>query len=253
MNKQQIDNTKDPVEYENELNSTYNEMFKGAFNGAGLTLIHGDKEDNFYILYAKSNSAVEYKKNIWIFAGGKRDNDETPIQTAYREFVEEIFNVIVDNTIINEIIECIQSRSDLYPIETILPLRISSNVKIPSFTFLQSSKSITIFIDVLNKHNIRSDVFPFGYNGLYNNKKEVNIFNFCSQRRYITEPCLHNKNELVFITMIPISNLLDTIYSELNINNKNIYHYHMEYLKIFVPSEVEKINDFIKMNLNIVK
>ena len=177
------------------------------FNGAGLTLIHNDSDNNYSILFAKSNSNNINKRHVWIFAGGKRNKNETSIQTAYREFVEEIFNVVVDDDIINEIIEIIKFRDDLYPITS----NISNNNTTPSYTYLQSSKAITVFVNILKKYKIKSDVFPFGYEGLYNNKKEVNIFHFCNLRRYINENAEFEKNELVFITMIPLSNLLYSI------------------------------------------
>ena len=214
------------------------------FNGAGLTLIHNDSE-NYSILFAKSNSNKPNKINVWIFAGGKRNDGENPSQTAYREFVEEIFNVVVDIKIIDEIIEIISSRIDLYPIDS----KISNNSIIPSYTFLQSSNAITVFVNVLEKHGIRSDVFPFGYGGLYNNKKEVNIFNFCSQRRYINDEALFGKNELVFITMIPLSNLIFTIARNKEKNKgkygNDVYHYHGENLKIHVPSTIKYISSFL--------
>jgi len=174
-----------------------------------------------------------------LFPGGKRNTDENSIQTAYREFLEEIFNVVVDINIVNEIIDTIISKKDMYPIDS----KFSNNATIPSYTFLQSSKVITIFINMLLKYNIKSDVFPFGYNGLFNNKGEVNIFNFCSQRRYITEIALPEKNELVFITMIPLNNLLFSVTK--HSLQKEIYHYHGENLKIHVHSSIKHIKSFI--------
>jgi hypothetical protein len=212
------------------------------FNGAGLTLIHKDSDNNYSILFAKSNSIKINKRYVWIFAGGKRNKNETSIQTAYREFVEEIFNVVVDNDIINEIIEIVKFRDDLYPITS----NISNNNNIPSYTYLQSSKAITIFVDILKKYKIKSDVFPFDYEGLYNNKKEVNIFHFCNLRRYINENPEFDKNELVFITMIPLSNLLYSIENNKDHLTNNIYHYHGENLKIHVPSTIRYIDKFIK-------
>jgi hypothetical protein len=211
----------------------------GSYNGAGLTLIHDDGDQNYSVLFAKSNSNNLNKRFVWIFAGGKRNSGENAIQTAYREFVEEIFNVVVDIKIINEIIDIIISKTNLYPIDS----KLSNTAIIPSYTFLQSSKAITIFVDVLHKYHIKSDVFPFGYNGLYNNKGEVNIFNFCSQRRYINDVASFEKNELVFITMIPLNNLLFSISK--NNKYKEIYHYHCENLKIHVPSTIRYIKHFL--------
>jgi len=223
-------------------NTKFKDTHNNEFNGAGLTLIHQDSDNNYSILYAKSNSNNVNKKNIWIFAGGKRNKDETSIQTAYREFVEEIFNVVVDNDIINEIIEIIKFRDDLFPITS----NISNNSPIPSYTYLQSSRAITIFVDILKKYKIKSDVFPFGYEGLYNNKKEVNIFHFCNTRRYINEIAEFEKNELVFITMIPLSNLLHSIDNKKSHLPNHIYHYHGENLKIHVPSTIRYIDKFIR-------
>jgi hypothetical protein len=222
-------------------NTEFEDTHNNEFNGAGLTLIHQDSDNNYSILYAKSNSNNVNKKNVWIFAGGKRNKDETSIQTAYREFVEEIFNVVVDDDIINEIIEIIKFRDDLYPITS----NISNNNVIPSYTYLQSSRAITIFVNILKKYKIKSDVFPFGYEGLYNNKKEVNIFHFCNLRRYINENVEFEKNELVFITMIPLSNLLHSIDNKKSHLPNHIYHYHGENLIIYVPSTIRYISKFI--------
>ena len=134
-----------------------------TFIGAGLTLIINEN-NNYSILMAKSNSKKEYKKNVWLFPGGRRNNTELPYQTAYREFIEEIFNVVVSDFIVNEIIDNISKDENLYPINT----RISEN----SFTFIQSVDAITHFVNVLNSNNIKSDVFPFGYDNLYDIDKK---------------------------------------------------------------------------------
>lgn len=209
------------------------------FIGAGLALILKENED-YSILMAKSNSDKDYKHHVWIFPGGKRNNDELPYETAYREFIEEIFNVVVSEEIIKEIIELIKSDKKLYPITTTIP---TYNQK-SSYTFMQSTDVITIFVDVLKKNNIKSDVFPFGYNSLYNSEKKVNIYQFCAQRRYINEPPSFEKNELVFITMIPLKNLLHSIGR--TPKYKDVYHYHGENLKIHVFSILKNIDMFFK-------
>jgi hypothetical protein len=206
------------------------------FVGAGLTLIL--KNDNSYsVLMAKSNSEKEHKKYVWLFPGGKRNNTELPHETAYREFVEEVFNVIVPDEIIKEIIDLIALDKKLYPIQTTIPVKNKS-----SYTFMQSSDSITIFVDVLRKHNIKSDVFPFGYNSLYDSNKKINIYQFCAQRRYISEKAIMDKNELVFITMIPIKNMIHSIYR--TTKYKDVLHYHGENLKIYVPSSIKYIHAY---------
>ena len=132
---------------------------------------------------AKNNSDKLHKKNVWIFPGGHNKEGELPHQTAYREFIEEVFNIVVPDEIVNEIIDLIVNDNKMYPIDTVIP---NNNFK-PSYTHMQSSDSITYFVNVLKKHNIKSDVFPFGYNGLYDSNKKVNIYQFCAQRRYINE------------------------------------------------------------------
>ena len=205
--------------------------------GAGLVIIH--KEDkNVSILIGKSNSSVPYKKDVWLFPGGHSHDDELPYETAYREFVEEVFNVIIPPHVIKEIIAAIIEDKSLYPIETAVP----NNDDTPSFTFMQSSDVLTIIINILKKYNIQCDVFPYGYNGLYNVEQKINIYQFCLQRRYITEPVSIEKNELVFITLIPLKNI---IYSINRANKKmNIYHYHQENLKIHVPYVIRNINRY---------
>jgi len=208
------------------------------YNGAGLTLIINEN-NNFSILMAKSNSNKPNKKNVWIFPGGRRNEGEIPYETAYREFLEEVFNIVVEKSIIDEIIELVKSDTSLYPIDTLIP---NTNV-IPSYTFMQSADVIKIFVDVLNNHNIHSDVFPFGYSGLYNSEKKINIYQFCSQRRYINELALFEKNELVFITMIPINNMLHSIIRSRKY--KDVFHYHGENLRILVPSVMKHINNYL--------
>ena len=216
------------------------------FNGAGLTLVLNEN-NNLYILMAKSNSNKPYKKNVWIFPGGRKNNNEVPHETAYREFLEEVFNVVVEKHIIDEIINQVKEDKSLFPIDTIIP----NNNVIPSYTLIQSSEVITIFVNVLNKHSIKSDVFPFGYNSLYNNEKKVNIYQFCSQRRYINEEALFEKNELVFLTMIPLNNLLYSIYRSKK--HREIFHYHCENLKIHVPSIMNQIKKCLNNIYNNVK
>jgi len=208
------------------------------FNGAGLTLILNEN-NNYSILMAKSNSNKPIKKNVWIFPGGRRNDDEVPYETAYREFLEEVFNVVVDKVIVNEIIELVKADKSLYPIDTLIP---NNNVT-PSYTFMQSADAIKIFVDVLNKHHVISDVFPYGYNSLYDSHMKINIYQFCAQRRYINEIALFEKNELVFITMIPLNNLIHSI--NRSKKYKEIYHYHGENLKIHVPSIMKHINDYL--------
>ena len=206
--------------------------------GAGLTLISNDNE-NYSILMAKSNSNNPNKKYAWIFAGGRRNDGECAYQTAYREFVEEIFNVVVDKKIIDEIITLISDDPTMFPIDTVIP----NTSTIPSYTFIQTAEAITIFVNVLNKHGIRSNVFPFGYRSLYNSDNTINIFQFCMQRRYINEVAEFEKNELVFITMIPINNLLYSI--SRTMKHKDVFHYHGENLKIYVPSIMKQIKSFL--------
>lgn len=209
------------------------------FIGAGLTLILNDN-NNYSVLMTKSNSDKKFKKYVWLFPGGRRNGSELPHQTAYREFLEEIFNIVVSDNIINEIIDLISKDQNLYPIAT----SISGYNSKSSHTFIQSSDAITIFVDVLHKHNIKSDVFPFGYNSLYDSNRKVNIYQFCAQRRYITEPAEYEKNELVFITMIPLNNLLYSIYR--TPKYKDVYHYHGENLKIHAPSSLKYIDAYFK-------
>jgi hypothetical protein len=205
--------------------------------GAGLVLIH--KEDkNVLILIAKSNSSIPYKKYVWLFPGGHSHDDELPYETAYREFVEEVFNITIPVYINKEITAAIIEDKSLFPIETTVP----NNDDTPSFTFMQSSDVLTIIVNILKKYNIKSDVFPFGYNGLYNLENKINIYQFCLQRRYISDPVSIEKNELVFITLIPLKNI---IYSINRANKKmNIYHYHQENLKIHVPHVIRNINRY---------
>jgi len=208
------------------------------FNGAGLTLILNDN-NNYSILMAKSNSNKPHKRNTWIFPGGKKNENEVPYETAYREFVEEVFNVVVDKVIIDEIITLITEDKSLYPINTLIP---NTNI-LPSYTFMQSADAITHFVNVLHKHGIKSDVFPYGYNSLYNKEKKVNIYQFCSQRRYINEVTSFEKNELVFLTMIPLDNLLHSVYRSNKF--KSVFHYHCENLKIHVPSIIRHISNYL--------
>jgi hypothetical protein len=186
---------------------------------------------------AKSNSDKPFKKNVWLFPGGKKNDNEVPYETAYREFLEEVFNVVVEKNIIDEIIELVKSDSSLFPINTLIP----NNNTLPSYTLIQSADVITIFVNVLNKYHIISDVFPYGYNSLYNNQKKVNIYQFCAQRRYITDRVAHEKNELNFITMIPLNNILYSI--NRTKKYKDVFHYHGENLKIHVPSVMNHIKD----------
>jgi hypothetical protein len=175
------------------------------FNGAGLTLILNEN-NNYSILMAKSNSTKPHKRNTWIFPGGKKNESEVPHQTAYREFVEEVFNVVVDKVIIDEIITLITEDKSLYPINTLIP---NSN-SLPSYTFMQSADSITHFVNVLHKHGIKSDVFPFGYNGLYNLENKINVYQFCLQRRYIADPVSIEKNEYISLPSRKLKNTCST-------------------------------------------
>jgi hypothetical protein len=216
-------------------------LTSNIFNGAGLTLIH-KYDDEYSILIGKSNSNKPYKHNVWVFGGGKKEDGENAIQTAYREFMEEIFNIHIDIKLVDDIIKKISENTEnteMYDITT----NLSNNHDIPSYTFLQTSNALTIMVNVLVENNINSDVFPFGYDGLYNKKKQINIYNFCSQRRYIMEKAMPEKNEIVFIVMAPIDNLIRTI----NIcKSKNVYYYHGENLKIHVPSVMRQIKTYLE-------
>ncbi len=231
------------------------------FNGAGLTLIYNNNS-TYEILLAKSNSNNKIKKHVWIFPGGRKNDSEKPYETAYREFVEEVFNVVVPFDIIEEIIDLIKenkSKMNLLDINTIVPVKY--NHDIPSYTFVQNAEAITLFVDVLNKHMIKSDVFPFGYENLYNSKRIVDIHQFCMQRRYINEVASYEKNELVFITMIPIKNIMNSIR---RVKFGPVFHYHGQNLKLHVPTTLKELNNMINEmyvdklfdkseNLNIVK
>lgn len=209
------------------------------FPGAGLTLL-SNENNNYSVLMAESNSDKDYKRHTWLFPGGRRNGTETPHQTAYREFTEEVFNVIVSDEIIIEIIEKISTTENMFPPNTVLLNKASKS----THTFIQSAESITIFVDVLMKHNIKSDVFPFGYESLYDANKKVNIYQFCAQRRYIRDKPLPEKNELVYITMIPVSNLLESIHK--TPKGKSVYHYHIKNLRLFVPTSILHIDKYVK-------
>ena len=211
------------------------------FRGAGLAVIHTDIHNNHSVLLGKSN-----KYNSWNFPGGGREKDEEPSQTAYREFIEEVFNVNITNTIVNEIIDLITKNTKCLPLNTL----ISNNQDVPSYTFVQKDECITIMVNILSKHDIFSTVFNVSkfkksnnfYENLFDFHKHVNIHHFCSMRRYITEKPKNSMNELVFITMIPLKNILHTI------SQNEKYHYHFEYLRLAMPTMFIKINDILNTN-----
>ena len=97
-------------------------------------------------------------------------------------------------------------------------------------TFIQNDKCITSIVNILSKYNIQSDVFNYNYENLYDYNKQVNIYNFCSMRRYINDEIIGVMNELVFITMVPLKNLLYAT------KNKDIFYYHSEYLKLNISA-----------------
>jgi hypothetical protein len=193
------------------------------YQGAGLAIIHYDN-NNYSLLLAKCN-----KKYEWIFPGGKRNEDEEPVQTAYREFIEEVFNISIEKSVLNEIIETISKNNQCLPINTNIS-NINSITNIPSYTFIQNDKCITSIVNILSKYNIQSDVFNYNYENLYDYNKQVNIYNFCSMRRYINDEIIGVMNELVFITMVPLKNLLYAT------KNKDIFYYHSEYLKLNISA-----------------
>ena len=210
------------------------------FRGAGLAIIHTDEKNNHSVLLGKSNNY-----NNWNFPGGSREADETPVQTAYREFVEEVFNVHATKDMIDEIISLIEKDDKCFRINTYT----SDNKDIPSYTFLQKDVCITTMVNTLIKYNIYSNVFNIKkfkksnkmdyYENLFDSNKQVNIYNFCSMRRYITEKPHNSMNEIVFIIMIPLKNIL------LTLSKHETHHYHFEYLKLIVPSIYIKINDLL--------
>ena len=51
------------------------------------------------------------------------------------------------------------------------------------------------------------------------------------------------KNEIVFIVMAPIDNLIRTIN---NCKSKDVYYYHSENLKIHVPSVMRQIKTYLE-------
>jgi len=217
------------------------------FKGAGLAIIHTDECNNHYVLLGKSNIY-----NTWVFPGGGKEKDEQPCETAYREFIEEVFNVCITKEIVTEIIDLINQNKNCFSIDT----KISNNKDIPSYTFIQKDNCITIMVNVLSKYNIYSNVFNIQkfkksntinyYENLYDNKKQINIYNFCSMRRYITEKPYNSINEIVFIIMIPLNNILSTIDK-----NEN-FHYHFEYLKLTSPYIFPKINKLLNNNNKII-
>ena len=194
------------------------------YQGAGLAIFHYDNLNNFSLLVAKCN-----KKYEWIFPGGRRNGDEEPVQTAYREFIEEVFNISIEKSVLNEIIETISKNNQCLPINTNIS-NMNSITNIPSYTFIQNDKCITSIVNILSKYNIQSDVFNYNYENLYDYNKQVNIYNFCSMRRYINDEIIGVMNELVFITMVPLKNLLYAT------KNKDIFYYHSEYLKLNISA-----------------
>ena len=57
------------------------------------------------------------------------------------------------------------------------------------------------------------------------------------------ERAMPEKNEIVFVVMAPIDNLIRTIN---NCKSKDVYYYHGENLKIHVPSVMRQIKTYLE-------
>ena len=76
------------------------------FIGAGI-LIYAKRPDGCIVfLLGKENKGTDTSRNgLYSDFGGHRDNNENPIDTAYREFKEETMNAIGKNELILKILE----------------------------------------------------------------------------------------------------------------------------------------------------
>jgi len=153
-------------------------MFKIKNINAGLVIVKKINDDYYTLI----GSNIIDKKKVYKFSGGSYINlDKTALHTAIRHFIEQIFNIKVSITKIDEIaIEIIKKK-----------LLLNEYIYVPNIimTYLGSFKTLNYI-----------------YKKLFNIK--LNIYNFFKLRNkkmeYIT------KNKLAKISLSRINDLLIT-------------------------------------------
>ena len=125
-------------------------MYKIKNINAGLVLFKNIKGYHYSII----GSYLDKNNNkIYTFPGGTYDKnyDKTGLHTAIREFIEEVFNIKIADTKLNEIVNGVKEQKLLYDIYIYKP-----------------NKFITFFGDF--------KILNFIYKSIYNHK--INLYSF---------------------------------------------------------------------------
>lgn len=155
-------------------------MFKIKNINAGLIILKKINTD----YYALIGSNIIDSKKVYKFSGGKYISlDKTALHTAVRQFIEQIFNIKISSTKIDEIVKGIIKNK----------LLLNEYVYVPNIimTYFGSFK-------VLN----------YIYKEIYNQK--LNIYNFFSSRNKNMDYISNTSSKLSKISLSRIKDLLTT-------------------------------------------
>ncbi len=70
--------------------SNYLPQIEGTYLKSSVMVLLFEKEDGFHVLFNKRSFKLKHQPGDICFPGGRQEENETPIETAYREVYEEL-------------------------------------------------------------------------------------------------------------------------------------------------------------------
>jgi hypothetical protein len=172
-----------------------NSLFNIKNINAGIILLHDSNNVKYTIIgsYLDKNN-----KKIYTFPGGNylKNSNENSITTAIREFIEEIFNIKISNSKLNDLIEGIKKKKLLF-----------------DFNIYQPNKFITYFSDF--------KLLKYCYENIYNNI--FNLSTFLKFRNKNTNQKIIPKDGLDEFIKIHLVKLTYLYENKINIRNISKY------------------------------
>jgi hypothetical protein len=175
------------------------------FKGAGIAFISKiNNEYHVLLAHDRRNGRNSNKIELeWGLFGGGREDNELPIECAFREFVEEFGNVKIPRNVLNEIIN-----------------RCTANKKMAlgtysepdgSTTYLYNIELLRTIFDVLHNNNINCPIFKKGWKEFYDRDGNIKIKDMCINRIRPSKLPNGGLHEINSVALVPIKELYEGI------------------------------------------
>lgn len=198
-----------------------------------------NKNAGVIILFPHKNSiyilcGITRQNKINTF-GGLSENGESVIYTAIREFIEEVFNFIPSNKILNNVIKYITLNHDSYLVYNFLG---------NSYTYIFDISIIENIIDICLKNNIK--YIQLDHKKYIKLKKyipNIKLDNFIQDRIITFRKSWNGLNEVPVLISIELFNLVNIISKNQQIS---IHHKKYKIDNILIKIIMQLYNNIIK-------